>query len=363
MIFRRALLQELFVNAAAVFIILLAISITTLLIRLLGQAASGSLASEAVLAFLAFSALNYLPVLLSLTLFIAVLLTLTRSYRDNEMVVWFSSGQSLTAFIRPVLAIAAPVALVVAMLSLFMSPWALQKQNEYRSQIESRDDVSTVAPGVFKESKHADRVFFVESFAGEQNTVSNIFMQSTENQNQGVMFAQHGYQKIEKNGDRYLILLNGRRYEGLPGSREFKIVEFERYAVRIDPYEAKLTAPSPKSLSLLELINSQSPVNTAELQWRLSLPLSALLLALLAIPLSFVNPRAGRSLNLMLALVTYLIYSNCLSIAQGLVAQGKLAPVFGVWLVHAALMALLLILFYHRLRTAPSLFARLRRAS
>ncbi len=362
MIFRRALLQELFGNAAAVFIILLSISLTTLLVRLLGQAASGSLASEAVLAFLAFSALNYLPVLLSLTLFIAVIQTLTRSYRDNEMAVWFSAGQSLTAFIRPVFAVAAPVALVVAILSLFMSPWALQKQNEYRSQIESRDDVATIAPGVFKESKHADRVFFVESFAGEQNTVSNIFMQSTESQKQGVMFAQHGYQNIAKNGDRYLVLLNGRRYEGLPGSTEFKIVEFERYAVRIEPYEAKFTAPSSKSLSLLELIKDQSPVNIAELQWRLSLPLSALLLALLAIPLSFVNPRAGRSLNLMLALITYLIYSNCLSIAQGLVAQGKLAPVFGLWLVHAALAALLLILFYHRLRVSPSLFSRLRRA-
>ncbi|MDO8892670.1 MAG: LPS export ABC transporter permease LptF [Sulfurimicrobium sp.] len=363
MIFRRALLHELLSNAAAVFIILLAISITTLLIRLLGQAASGSLASEAVLAFLAFSALNYLPVLLSLTLFIAVLLTLTRCYRDNEMVVWFSSGQSLTAFIRPVFLIAAPVALVVAMLSLFLSPWALQKQNEYRSQIESRDDVASIAPGVFKESKHADRVFFVESFAGEQNTVSNIFMQSTENQKQGVMFAQHGYQSIAKNGDRYLVLLNGRRYEGLPGSLEFKIIEFERYAVRIDPYEAKLTAPSAKSLSLLELINNKSLENIAEIQWRFSLPLSALLLALLAIPLSFVNPRAGRSLNLMLALVTYLIYNNCLSIAQGLVAQGKLAPILGLWLVHAALAALLLILFYRRLQVSPSLFERFRGTS
>jgi lipopolysaccharide export system permease protein len=363
MIFRRALLQELFINATAVFITLLAISITTLLIRLLGQAASGSLASEAVLAFLAFSALNYLPVLLSLTLFIAVLLTLTRCYRDNEMAVWFSAGQSLTAFIRPVLTVAAPVALVVAVLSLFLSPWALQKQSIYRSQIESRDDVASVAPGVFKESKHADRVFFVESFAGEQNTVSNIFMQSTENQKQGVMFAQHGHQSVTKNGDRFLVLLNGKRYEGLPGSAEFKIVEFERYAVRIDPYEAKLTAPSSKSLSSLDLIKNKSSVNTAELQWRLSLPLSVLLLALLAIPLSFVNPRAGRSLNLMLALVTYLVYSNCLSIAQGLVAQDKLAPVLGLWVVHAALAVLLWILFYQRLRVSPSLFARLRRAS
>lgn len=363
MIFRRALLHELFGNAAAVFIVLLAISITTLVIRLLGQAASGSLASEAVGAFLAFSALNYLPVLLSLTLFIAVLLTLTRCYRDNEMVVWFVSGLSLTAFIRPVMAFAAPVTLVVAVLSIFLSPWALQKQNEFKSQIESREDVAAIAPGVFKESKRSDRVFFVESFAGEQNTVSNIFVQSTENQKQGVMFALHGYQSSAPNGDRYLVLLNGRRYEGLPGSPGYKIVEFERYAVRIEPYEAQLAAPSAKSLSIFDLIRSQSPVNIAELQWRLSLPLSALLLAVLAIPLSFVNPRAGRSLNLILALLVYLIYSNCLSIAQVWVAQGKLSPALGLWVVHGTMAALLAALLYRRLLLAPSLFDRLRRAT
>lgn len=363
MIFRRALLHELFGNAAAVFIVLLAISVSTLVIRLLGQAASGSLASEAVAAFLGFSALNYLPVLLSLTLFIAVLLTLTRSYRDNEMAVWFSSGLSLTAFIRPVMAFAVPVALVVATTSLLLSPWALQKQNIYRSQIESRDDVAAIAPGVFKESKHADRVFFVESFAGEQNTVSNIFMQSSENQKQGVMFAQHGYQSVAANGDRYLVLLNGRRYEGTPGSPEYKIVEFERYAVRIEPYEAKLEAPSTKSQSLLDLARNKTLASIAELQWRVSLPLSAILLALLAIPLSFVNPRAGRSMNLILALLAYLTYSNCLSIAQAWVVQGKLHPALGLWAVHGAMLLLVGALFYRRLLPAPALAAWWRRAS
>jgi lipopolysaccharide export system permease protein len=363
MIFRRALLHELFGNAAAVFIVLLAISISTLVIRLLGQAASGSLASEAVAAFLGFSALNYLPVLLSLTLFIAVLLTLTRCYRDNEMVVWFSSGLSLASFIRPVMNFALPVALVVATLSLLLSPWALQKQNEYRSQIDSRDDMAAIAPGVFKESKHADRVFFVENFAGEKNMVNNIFMQSTENQKQGVMFAQHGYQSVAKNGDRYLVLLNGRRYEGLAGSAEYKIVEFERYSVRIEPYEAQITAPSAKSLSLPELMQNMTPANVAELQWRISLPLSAILLALLAIPLSFINPRAGRSMNLIMALVAYLTYSNCLSIAQAWVAQGRLSAMLGLWLVHGILLILVGVLFYRRLLLAPSLINWLRRTA
>lgn len=354
-------MHELFANAVAVFTVLLAISISTLVIRLLGQAASGTLASEAVTAFLGFSALNYLPVLLSLTLFIAVLMTLTRCYRDNEMVVWFCSGLGLTAFIRPVMDFAAPVAAVVALLSLLLSPWALEKQNEYKRQIDSRDDMSAIAPGVFKESNHADRVFFVESMTGKRNNVGNIFMQSTQNGKQGVMFARHGYQSVVPNGDRFLVLLNGRRYEGLPGSPEFRIAEFERYAVRIEPYEAKLSAPSAKSLSLADLLGNRTPANIAELQWRVSLPLSAVLLALLAIPMSFVNPRAGRSMNLILALVAYLTYSNCLSIAQAWVAQGRLPPIFGLWLVHAALIVVLGVLFYRRLLLSPTLFRRLRR--
>ncbi|MDD5330526.1 MAG: LptF/LptG family permease, partial [Sulfuricella sp.] len=162
MIFRRALLREVASTALLVFSVLLMITLTTMLVRLLGQAASGSLANEAVAAFLGFSIVNYLPVLLSLTVFIAVLMTLTRCYRDSEMVVWFSSGLSITAWVRPVAAFVAPVVFAIALLSLVVSPWALQKSDEYRQQLDSRDDMSAVAPGVFKESKYAERVYFVE---------------------------------------------------------------------------------------------------------------------------------------------------------------------------------------------------------
>ncbi|MDP2829240.1 MAG: LPS export ABC transporter permease LptF [Sulfuricellaceae bacterium] len=361
MIFRRALLHELIINAAAVFTILLAISLTTLVIRLLGQAASGSLASEAVLAFLGFSALNYLPVLLSLTVFIAVLLTLTRSYQDSEMVVWFCAGQSLKTFIGPVLNFTLPVVLIVGITSLFVSPWAIQKRNEFKQQVESRDDVSTISPGVFKESRHSDRVFFVESFAGNLDTVNNIFVQSTEGGKQGVLFAQKGYQTTTPEGDHFLVLQNGRRYDGTLGSANYRIVEFERYAIRIEPYQAKRDTPSSKALSVSDLLKQPKPEHLAELEWRISLPLTTLLLALLAIPLSSVNPRAGRSMNLMLALLAYLVYSNSLSIAQAWVAQGKLHPALGLWVVHGLLIVFLLVLFYRRMSLSPSILNLLRR--
>ena len=139
-----------------------------LLVRLLGQAASGVITSTGVVALLGFAMINYLPVLLSLTLFIAVLMALTRSYRDSEMVVWFSCGLSLTQWIRPVLHVRAPLVLVIALLSLGLSPWAVANSEELRRQMDSRDDVSAISPGVFRESRQAERVYFVEEVAGER---------------------------------------------------------------------------------------------------------------------------------------------------------------------------------------------------
>lgn len=353
MIFRRALLREMASNALLVFSVLLMITLTTMLIRYLGQAASGAVANEAVAAFLGFSIINYLPVLLSLTIFIAVLMTLTRCYRDSEMVVWFCSGLSATAWLRPVIAFVSPVIFAIAFLSLVVSPWALRKSDEYRQQMDNRDDVSSVAPGVFKESKFAERVYFVESFAGENNTVSNIFMRSIQHQKLGIMVAQHGYQTVADNGDRFLMLLNGRRYEGVGGSPDYKIMAFERYATRIQPYESGLVVLSQKALSTLMLLSDRSPVNMGELLWRVGLPLSAFILALLAIPLSFVNPRAGRSLNLIMALLLYMVYSNFLSITQAWVAQSKLSPYIGMWLAHAVMLLVLALLFYRRLVLTP----------
>lgn len=360
MIFRRALLREMTSTSLAVFSVLLAITVTTLTIRFLGQAAGGSLASEAVAAFLGFSVLNYLPVLFSLTVFITVLLTLTRSYRDSEMVAWFSSGLSVAGWIRPVLYFAAPVVVAIAVLSLLLSPWAVNKRAEYKRQIDSRDELAAVAPGVFKESREGDRVYFVESLSVDLRSVKNVFMQSLQHQQLGIVVAQQGYQEVTDKGDRFLVLEKGRRYEGVAGSPEYKVMQFERYAVRVEPYETKLAPPSTNALPTAELLRYRTAGNLAELQWRLGLPLSALLLALLAIPLSFVNPRAGRSLNLILALLIYMSYSNFLSVAQAWVAQEKLSADIGLWAVHAAVLLLLLYFFHRRMTLGPLLPPRRR---
>jgi lipopolysaccharide export system permease protein len=349
MIFRSALLREFTVAAAATFVVLLGISITTQLVRLLGQAASGLITSTGVIALLGFSLVGYLPILLSVTLFIAVLMTLTRSYRDSEMVVWFSCGQGLIHWIRPVLTFALPLVLTIALLSLLLSPWAVEKAEEFRRQLESRDDVAQVTPGVFHESRRADRVYLVEEVAGKANLVANVFVSSTQHGKLGVMVAQSGFQETAANGDRFLVLLNGRRYEGEPGSPEYKIFEFGRYAMRIETAESAERAPTTKTMPTWDLLRDPTPRNLGELSWRVGLPASALILCLLAIPLSFVNPRAGRSMNIVLAILVYMIYSNMLSIMQAWIAQSRVDVATGMWGVHSAMLLLLLAMFYRRL--------------
>jgi lipopolysaccharide export system permease protein len=146
-----------------------------------------------------------------------------------------------------------------------------------------------------------------------------------------------------------VVLEHGRRYEGEPGKPEYRVTEFRSYAIRIETAEGETLQDTPKTLPPWDLMKAPTPANLGELVWRLGLPLAALNLALLAIPLSFVSPRAGRTNNLILAILSYLIYNNLLSVSQAWVSQGRLPFDVGVWVVHVAMFLLLVALFYRRI--------------
>ena len=347
MIFHKTLLREMSSTALATFLVLLGIVLTTQLVRLLALAAGGSITSTSVIALLGFTLIGFLPTLLSLTLFIAVLMSISRAYRDSEMVVWFSCGVSLTRWVKPVLMFAVPLVLTIAVLALGLAPWAAGKAEDYRKILDSRDDASAIQAGVFRESRQADRVVFVETVSTD-NRVTNVFVSATQNGKTSVMVARQGFQETAPNGDRFLVGLNGYRYEGEPGRADFRIYEFERYAVRVETQDA-VRAPGTKNLQTPELIAHGGPRHLGELSWRIGLPVSALLLALLAIPLSFVNPRAGRSINLIVAVLIYMIYVNMISVVQAYIAQSRVQLVPGLLVLHAVVILLLLVMFYRRL--------------
>jgi lipopolysaccharide export system permease protein len=351
MIFQHALRRELFGAAGAVFTTLFTISITWMLIKVLGQAAGGKVASADVITLIAFASLTYLPVLLILTGYISVLMVVTRSYQDSEMVVWFASGLSLTQWVRPVLRFGLPLITLVAMLSLVVTPWANRLSSEVRQTYEKRGDINKVSPGKFQESASSERIFFVEEVAGDLSKVRNIFINTIKDGRSSVVVAKEGKMEIDARGDKFLVMSKGRRYDGLPTEADFQMMQFERYGILVSAQtKAAAADKSAKSLPLADLLADPSRYNRGELLWRISLPLMGTVLMLLAIPMGYVNPRVGRSANLIVALFLVILYWNAVGIVQAGVIAERYALSTSWWPMHLVALILVVFLFSWRLQ-------------
>jgi lipopolysaccharide export system permease protein len=350
MIYRRALTREMGLTTGAVLTVLVAIALVVLFIRLLGDVARGELANEAVFAYLGFSLLFFLPVLMTIALFAGVLLPLSRMWRDSEMVIWFNAGLSLTQWMRPVLMFAVPFTLVILLLTLVLNPWMQGKKNEYRQDLKSRSESTLIAPGLFAESGSSQRVYYVESLNPLTGIVRNVFMQSRIDGQLGLVVASEGSHTELPDGSRYLVFKDGRRYEGTPGQLDYRIVQFERYWMRLNPVSVGSKETGVRHARIEQLLADASPPARAELLWRVGVPFSALVLAVMAIPLSFVNNRARRSYGLVIALLLYFVYNNLLSLSQAWVAQAKLNPWAGMLASHLLMLFVVVALFYMRTR-------------
>ena len=357
MIFKQALRRELSFTTGGVFLVLVTIMVTTLVIRILGYAANGAVNPEDALVLIALATLGYLAVLLTVSLFVATLIVLVRWYKDSEMIVWFASGLSVTNLIRPILQFAMPLLIVIALLALFVWPWANRESTLISQRFQQRDDVSMVSAGQFKESAKAERVFFIEALDVDKSEVKNIFVADTKNGRLSIAVSSTGFIQNSEGGEKSIVLHNGRRYEGQPTHPDFRILEFNEYSTKIRSKETLAPAPRDREKTITELLNDPNPAatnpNRAELLWRIGLPLMALGLVLIAIPLAYVNPRLGNYTAMFYAVLIYLIYSNLLNLTQNFVSQGKVSVFVAIWPIH--LIALLIAFVLIRNRINPSL--------
>ena len=353
MIFDQALRRELSFTTGGVFLVLVTIVITTLVIRILGFAANGAVNPEDALVLIALATISYLAVLLTVSLFIAVLIVLVRWYKDSEMIVWFASGLSIVSLIRPILRFAIPLIIIIALLAIFAWPWANRETTLISQRFQQRDDVSMVTAGQFRESAKAERVFFIEELDVDNREIKNIFIADSRNQRLSIAVAETGFIENSPTGEKNVILRNGRRYDGLPTQPDFRILEFDEYETKIRNKEFIDPPARDREHNIQELLKERSPSNLAELLWRLGLPLMALGLVFIAIPLAYVNPRLGNYTAMFYAILIYLIYSNLLNLAQSSVAQSRLDFLVAIWPIHA--IALLIAFFLIRNRINPSL--------
>lgn len=357
-LFKRSVVSEILSHAGVVFSTLLVVWLSVLLVRLLGEAANGTIGADVVFGLAAFSSITALPTILSVSLFIAVLTTVTRNFRESEMVVWFASGLSLKDWINPVMRCAVPVALLIAVLTLLASPWAYRQIEEYRQRFEQRSDLSKVTAGQFIETQDGARVFFAEEPTKPGDELGKVIARVIEPDWLSVVTADSARVQKEANGDRFLVLSHGRRYDLKPGQNEFRLFDFQRYGFRL---ESSGTASSPDALRAmverqikarptLQLAKDATDTARSQLMWRIALPLAALNLALLAIPLGAVNPRLGRSGDILIAGLVGLLYMNLINLSRGWISNGKLDFGIGVWLIHALFLALMAYMMWRKLR-------------
>jgi len=357
MIFKQALRRELSFTTGGVFLILVTIMITTLVIRILGFAANGSVNPKDALVLITLATLGYMAVLLTVSLFVAVLIVLVRWYKDSEMIVWFASGLSISNLIGPILRFATPFIIIITLLALFVWPWANRESTLISQRFQQRDDVSMVTAGQFKESAKAQRVFFIEELDVDKSEVKNVFVADSKNGRLSIAVASTGFIQNSEDGEKSIVLNHGRRYEGQPTQPDFRILEFDEYSTKIHSKEALAPPPRDREKTVQELLNKSNPdlinANNGELLWRIGLPLMALGLVLMAIPLAYVNPRLGNYTAMFYAVLIYLIYSNLLNLFQDFVTRGRINLFAGIWPIH--LLALIIAFALIRNRVNPSL--------
>lgn len=365
MLFDSSVRREIARTFGATLVVILTIVLTMMLIRTLGDAARGNVAPKDVVLALGFLAVGQFPAMLSLSLFIAIVVTLGRMYRDSEMAIWFSSGVPLSRFIKPVLRSGWPVIAINFVLVVFIWPWANSQISEMKARYQQRSDLLRIAPGSFQSSVDGNRVFFVER-AGDVEGAKHVFLLDKHDEREAVTTARSG-RLIAEGADRKLILESGQRNEQDFASQSFSRMTFAHFAMTVDLGKSvSLDAPPPKATPTLALLQRPTAAHQGELTWRLGLVLAAANLMLLGIATAATNPRRASNWNLMFALLGFVVYYNMINLSQAWVASRSLSMGAALALVHgsAVLLAALLIVWRDqgavrtwrellRLRSAP----------
>jgi lipopolysaccharide export system permease protein len=348
MLFQGALRKELGRSFAATLVVVLTIVLTMMLIRTLGQAARGVASPQDVVLLLGFAAMAHLPTMITLSLFVAVVLTLGRMYRDSEMAVWFSSGLSLTRTVRPVMWTAFPALVLVTVMIMVAWPWVNRQTLEVRERFNQRSDVARVAPGLFQSSSDGRRVFFIDRDSAESRQARNVFILAQARDTESITTALSGM-VVTEGSDRFAVLNRGQRNEFNAGTGERALARFESYRVLIDDAQAPIVQSlPPKAMSTLELLRNRNALNDGELSWRLGILLGAFNLVLLGIGLSPVNPRRASNWNLVLSLLTFVVYFNLVNLTQSWVSGRRVSLEWALCALHGSALLCAIALIWWR---------------
>jgi lipopolysaccharide export system permease protein len=354
----RYLIKEVYGTLLASTLVLLLLLISNQFVHYLTQAAAGVVPLRTVMQIMSLQIPLLLGLLLPLGLYLGILMGYGRLYADQEMTVMSACGMSRWQLIKMTLAFSGVIALIVAFLMLWLQPTIESYKRQILIDAAASSPLERISPGEFIQLDDQNIIFYAETLSRNHKNLDNIFV-AQKNTNPkdpskapvwDIVIAEQGDQIIDDaSGDKFLVLGQGNRYQGTPGNADYQIAEYETYGIRI----AKEIVPQDnrvESQSTIKLWSERntSPKYNAELQWRIALPLSTIILALMAIPLSKVNPRQGRFAQLVPAFLLYIIYANFIFVGKSWIEKGKVSAAWGMWWVHGVmLLVMLLLLAYY----------------
>ncbi len=356
MIIFRYLTREVYATLLGTTTILLLIFISNQLIHYLGQAASGGLPARAVMQLMSLQVPLLLGFLLPLGLFLGILLAYGRLYVDNEMMVLAVCGVSRAQLLGITMLFSAVITVVVAFLMLWLEPKLAWYRDRVFAEAAVASPIETIFPGRFQAVGDGKWVAYIGSLSRDRMEMNDVFVArlpeqaSTKIEPWTIISAANGHQWVDpKTGDQFIVLNQGYRYTGNPGQKNFQIVQYDQYGVRVQMGKLKMGQQTEfMPTSALWSQRNSNPQAAAEMQWRLTMPVATLILALMAVPLSQVKPRKGRYAKLLPAILIYIVYADLIFVMQAAVQKSQMPPFPGMWWVHGfmLLVALILLAFY-----------------
>jgi lipopolysaccharide export system permease protein len=294
--------------------------------------------------------------MLPLMVYIALIMVLNRLYSDQEMAVLASAGIGITHFLKPSAVLILILGGVVAFFSFYLTPLSLAKGYALEQSYRQSNEVSGVVTGKFIEAKDGNGVYFVEDYNRSSGNYENVFVYRASFEREGVVVAKTAYRTEEKETlDQFLVLVNGTRYEGNPGSPDYRVIDFEKYALRIEPKNKTQTYLPIRARPNHELRSSDNPKMLSEWYWRVAKIFTLPILTIFALALSNVDSRRGKSTGLVLAFMVYLTYTNMLGYTVALIKKGEVSSGSPLWLVHGAYLMLAVYCLYRRNYNLPLL--------
>jgi lipopolysaccharide export system permease protein len=340
----RYIFREIASSWLAVTMVLLAILLTNQFARVLGDVAKDKLPKDAIFQIIGLTAVQYLTILVPIALFLAVMLALGRLYRDSELPAMMACSVGPTDIYRPLLWLLIPLTLAVGWLATEVGPNALTAIERIGVEARRQADLSSIEAGRFTASSRERAVVYAERVLGP-GAVERVFVQRAQGDEVEVVIAERGEQvESDDPGTRYFVLHDGRRYEGVPGTAQFSVMEFAEHGIPYELPDVEEPDLEPRAMRTADLIRSGNEEELAELHWRIGIPMATLVLSILAVPLSRSQPRQGRYGKLAVGLLVFIIYFNMMSAGKAWLEQGVVPPPVGLWWVHGLMLCIAFLL-------------------